>query len=196
MAIALAPQNASTDTVIPVIDLGPALSGGPGALEATAVQLRGALETIGFFIIIHHDVPQDLIARTFAEARRFHEQPLAAKMGLRMNQHNNGYMAMGKYAVWTSDVNTNDKPDLNEAFFIKRERRSDDPLARSGRRFHGRTLRPDQLPRFRDTVLAYTDAVDALGRRLMPVCAVALEMPPDFFDATFAESQFSFRISH
>jgi hypothetical protein len=31
-------------------------------------------------------------------------------------------MAMGKYAVWTSDVNTNDKPDLSEAFFVKRER--------------------------------------------------------------------------
>ena len=196
MAIARVQQSASSDTVIPVIDLGPYLSGGPGALEATALQLRNALETIGFFIIIHHDVPQDLIARTFAEARRFHKQPLAAKMALRMNEHNNGYMAMGKYAVWTSDVNANDKPDLNEAFFMKRERWSDDPLARSGRRFVGPNLWPEQLPGFRDTVLAYTDAVDALGRRLMPVCAVALEMPPDFFDAAFAESQFSFRMSH
>ena len=196
MAIARGQQSASTDTVIPVIDLGPYLSGVPGALEATAAQLRSALETIGFFIIMHHDVPQDLIARTFAAARRFHEQPLAAKMALRMNEHNNGYMAMGKYAVWTSDVNANDKPDLNEAFFMKRERRSDDPLARSRRRFVGPNLWSDLFPGFRDTVLAYTAAVDALGRRLMPVCAVALEMPPDFFDAAFAESQFSFRMSH
>src|SRR5262249_52415986 len=130
MAVALTQQSSSTDPVIPVIDLGPYLSGAPGALEATAAQLRSALETIGF-IIIHHDVSQDLITRTFAEARRFHEQPLAAKMALRMNEHNNGYMAMGKYAVWTSDVNANDKPDLNEAFFMKRERRPGDPLARS-----------------------------------------------------------------
>src|SRR4029434_11264349 len=135
MARAPTQPSSSTHMVIPVVDLGPYLAGAPGALEATALQLRSALETIGFFIIIHHDVPQDLIARTFAEARRFHEQPLAAKMALRMNEHNNGYMAMGKYAVWTSDVNANDKPDLNEAFFMKRERRSDDPLARSGRRF-------------------------------------------------------------
>ena len=197
MAVALAEQQgASIGTVVPVIDLGPYLSGVSGALEATAVQLRDALETIGFFIMINHDVPQDLIARAFAEARRFHEQPLAAKMSLRMNEHNNGYMAMGKYAVWTSDVNANDKPDLNEAFFIKHERRPDDPLARSGRRFVGPNLWPDHLPGFRDTVLAYTEAVDALGRRLMPVCAVALEMPPGSFDAAFAESQFSFRLSH
>src|SRR5712691_2094328 len=190
MARALAPQSASTNTGIPVIDFGPYLSGVPGALEATAAQLRAALETIGFFIIINHDVPQELIARTFAAARRFHEQPLAAKMALRMNEHNNGYMAMGKYAVWTSDVNANDKPDLNAAFFMKRERRPDDPLARSGRRFVGPNLWPDLLTGLRDTVLAYTDAVDALGRRLMPVCAVALEMPPTFSTPRLLKASF------
>jgi isopenicillin N synthase-like dioxygenase len=185
-----------TDATIPIIDLAPYLAGAPGALQATAAQLREALESIGFFILVHHDVPQALIDRTFAAARRFHDQPLAAKMALRMNEHNNGYMAMGKYAVWTSDVNVNDKPDLNEAFFIKRERCPDDPQARSGRRFVGPNLGPETLPGFRETVLAYTDAVDALGRRLMPACAVALELPPDAFDAAFAESQFSFRMSH
>ncbi len=169
MAVALAQQqDLCTDTVIPVIDLGPYLSGMAGALEATAAQLRVALESIGFFIIIHHNVPQELIARAFAAAKRFHDQPLAAKMALRMNEHNNGYMALGKYAVWTSDVQVNDKPDLNEAFFIKRERQPDDPLARSGRRFVGPNLWPAHLPGWCDTVLAYTDAVDALGRRLMP----------------------------
>ena len=40
-----------------------------------------------------------------------------------MNEHNSGHMAIGKYAVWTSEVNVNDKPDINEAFFIKRKRR-------------------------------------------------------------------------
>jgi isopenicillin N synthase-like dioxygenase len=117
-------------------------------------------------------------------------------MAVRMNEHNNGYMSMGRYAVWTSDVNPNDQPDLNEAFFIKRERAADDPLLRSGRRFVGPNRWPEGLPGFREAVLAYTDAVDALGRRLLPACAVALDLPPDSFDAAFAESQFSFRLSH
>jgi len=181
---------------IPVIDLARYFAGAPGALEATAAELRGALEEVGFFIIVNHEVPRDLIDRTFAEARRFHAQPAAAKMALRMNEHNNGYMAMGRYAVWTSEVNANDKPDLNEAFFVKRERAENDPLRRSGRRFAGPNRWPDDLPGFRDDVLAYTDAVDALGRRLLPACAVALELPPDYFDEAFAESQFSFRLSH
>jgi isopenicillin N synthase-like dioxygenase len=182
--------------VLPVIDLGPYRAGAPGALEGVAGELGAALETVGFFLLVDHGVPRELIARTFDEARRFHAQPAAAKLALRMNEHNNGYMAMGRYAVWTSDVNANDKPDLNEAFFTKRERAPDDPLVIAGRRFAGPNRWPEDLPGFRDTVLAYTDAVDELGRRLMPACAVALDLPPDAFDAAFAESQFSFRLSH
>jgi isopenicillin N synthase-like dioxygenase len=182
--------------VLPVIDLGPYLSGAPGALRAVAEELGAALETVGFFIIVNHGVPPELIDRTFEQARRFHAQPAAAKLALRMNEHNNGYMAMGRYAVWTSGVNANDKPDLNEAFFTKRERAPDDPLVLAGRRFAGPNRWPEHLPGFRETVLAYTDAVDALGRRLMPACAVALGLPPDTFDMAFAESQFSFRLSH
>ena len=182
--------------VIPVIDVGPCFAGVPGARERTARQLGEALQTIGFFVLVNHGVPRDLIARTFDEARRFHAQPMAAKMALRMNEHNNGYMAMGRYAVWTSDVNDNDKPDLNEAYFTKRERTPDDPLVRAGRRFAGPNRWPDDLPGFRASVLAYTDAMDALTRRLLPACALALDLPPDAFDAAFAESQFSFRLSH
>ncbi len=184
------------ETVISVIDLGPYLAGAASALAATACELRDALETVGFFIIVNHGVSADLIARTFAEARRFHDQPMDAKMALRMNEHNNGYMALGRYAVWTSDVNTNTRPDLNEAFFVKRERPPDDPLVRAGRRFVGPNRWPDALPDFRETVLAYADAIDELGRRLLPVCAAALDLPPGYFDAAFRESQFSFRLSH
>ena len=179
-----------------MIDLAAYTAGTPGALEAVAGELGAALETIGFVLVVNHGVDRELIAKTFEEARRFHALPAATKLALRMNTHNNGYMAMGRYAVWTSEVNSNDKPDLNEAFFVKRERRPDDPLVRSGRRFAGPNRWPEHLPGFRDTVLTYTSAVDALGRRLLPACAVALELPPETFDAAFAESQFSFRLSH
>jgi isopenicillin N synthase-like dioxygenase len=52
------------------------------------------------------------------------------------------------------------------------------------------------LPGFREAVLAYTDAVDALGRKLLPLCATALDLPGDTFDGAFGESQFSFRLTH
>jgi isopenicillin N synthase-like dioxygenase len=189
-------RHDAVEATIPVMDLGPVLANVPGGLQTAAAELRYALEEIGFFIIINHGVPPALIEQTFAEARRFHAQPLDAKMALRMNEHNNGYMAMNRYAVWTSDVNANDKPDLNEAFFTKRERSADDPLLQSGRRFVGPNRWPADLPGFREHIMAYTDAMDELSRRVLPGCAVALDLSPDYFEAAFTDSQFSFRLSH
>ena len=190
------PSRGASETTIPVIDFGPCFAGVPGALEATAAELRETLQTVGFFVMVNHGVPASLIEQTFAEAGRFHDQPMERKLALRMNEHNNGYMSLGRYAVWTSDVNTNDKPDLNEAFFTKRERAADDPLLKSGRRFVGPNQWPEDLPGFRDNVMAYTDAMDALSARVLRVCAAALELHPHAFDAAFADSQFSFRLTH
>src|SRR5918911_5279800 len=108
--------------VIPVIDIADCISGRSGGRDAAARQLHEALTTIGFFVLTGHGVPQPLIERTFAEARRFHALPIAKKLALKLNEHNNGYMVMGRYAVRTSELNNNDKGDFNEAFFVKRER--------------------------------------------------------------------------
>ena len=183
---------------IPVIDLADYFGGGDAARQAMARQVRGALTEVGFMVITGHDVPQTLIDRTFDQAKRVHSLPMERKLALRLNNHNNGYMAMNRYAVWTSDVNRNDKPDLNEAFFIKRERAPDDPLLLSGRRFVGPNVWPDEaeLPGFRAATLDYVDRLDHLARRIMPAVATALDLPADWFDRAFAESQFSFRLSH
>ena len=69
-----APEQSAGETAIPVIDLGAYLAGAPGALEATAAGLGEDLEGIGFFVIVDRRVPRDLIAQTFAEAKRF-DQP-------------------------------------------------------------------------------------------------------------------------
>lgn len=185
-------------TSVPVIDLTGLRAGASGAVEDTARQVQAALTTVGFFLITGHGVPPALIERTFAEAKRFHDQPMAWKAALKMNQHNNGYMALGRYAVWTSEVNQNDKPDLNEAFFIRRERAADDPLLLSGRRFAGSNVWPREaeLPGFRANLLEYTEAVDALAHRFLPAVAVALDLPPGWFAPFFGASMFSLRLSH
>ncbi len=183
---------------IPLIDVADFLAGRPGALDALAARVGDALTSVGFFLLTGHDVPPGLIARTFAEARRFHDQPMPRKLALKLNEHNNGYMVMGRYAVRTSALNNNDKGDLNEAFFIKRERPPDDPLLRSGRRFVGPNVWPEEseLPGFRANVLEYADAMDHFSRRFLPAVARALDLPADSFDAVFEDSQFTLRLSH
>jgi isopenicillin N synthase-like dioxygenase len=183
---------------IPVIDIADYLRGTRGALAGVAQQLRQALTTVGFFVLTGHDVPLALIDDTFAQAGRFHKLPTTKKLALKLNEHVNGYMAMGRYAVFTSEVNDNDKGDLNEAFFVKRERGPDDPLARSGRRFVGPNQWPDEadLPGFREAVLNYAAVMDGFARRLLPAVAVSLDLAPDWFDQAFADSQFTLRLSH
>src|SRR5215213_10344324 len=142
---------------IPIIDVADCLAGRPGALAAVGRQVHDALTTVGFFVLTGHDVPMALIERTFAEARRFHQLPMDKKLALMLNEHINGYMVMGRYAVRTSDINDNDKGDLNEALFIKRERPANDPLLLSGRRFVGPNQWPAErdIPGFRANMLEY-----------------------------------------
>src|SRR5262245_18776929 len=123
---------------IPVINIADYLIRRAGALDAVAVQVREALTTVGFFVLTGHNVPHGLIARTFAEAERFHALPMNKQLALKLNEHNNGYMAMGRYAVWTSDVNINDKPDLNEAFLSSASAHPTIPCACRGAALSGR----------------------------------------------------------
>ena len=181
---------------IPVIDLAGYLSGCPGALEETALEIRLALEKVGFFVIVNHEVPAELIEATFEQARRFHAQSLDWKMALRMNEHSNGYMAMNRYVIRTSEVNENDKYDLNEAFFVRRERSLDHPGVAAGRRFSGLNIWPANFPGFRDATLTYFDALDELTSRLLRAVAMSLSLAPDYFDRAFIDNQSVFRMSH
>ena len=157
--------------------------------------LAGTLEHVGFFLIVNHGVPEEAIRRIFAEAERFHAQPEAAKHAVLMNEHNNGYMAMARYNVRTSRVSEDVAlPDMNEAFFIKRERGPDDPLA--GRRFAGPNRWPEGLPGLREALLDYCETVDRLAVGLLPALSLSLGLPEDWFSPHFTRSQFTFRLSH
>ena len=184
---------------IPVIDLTAFTAQQPGALQATSREIHDALTQVGFFVITGHGVPQRLIDRVFADAKRLHDLPMSTKLGLKLNEHNNGYMAMARYAVWTSDVNKNDKPDLNEAFFIKRERAPDHPMRLANRRFAGANVWPDEadaagIPR------AICWNMPRRWRRsptqLLPAVGVALDLPPDTFPPHFIDGQSNLRLSH
>ena len=173
--------------MIPLIDLSRSQADVADALADT-------LEHVGFFIVVNHGVPQALIRRVFAEAERFHAQPQAAKHVVLMNEHNNGYMAMARYNVRTSRVSEAALPDMNEAFFVKRERGPDDPL--TGRRFAGPNRWPTNLPGFRETVIEYCETVDRLALNLLPALSLSLGLPADWFAPYFTRSQFTFRLSH
>jgi isopenicillin N synthase-like dioxygenase len=182
--------------VIPVLDVAPYLAGAPGALELLGAELRYAFENVGFYYLRGHGVSPSMIGAMFAEAARFHAQPLEHKLALRINEHTIGYMPIGGSLARTSTVNRNTKPSANEAFFLRRERTPDDPDVIANKRLRGLNQWPAGLPGFRETVLGYMNTMEALGRRLVAVYAVALELPPDYFDPMFEKPNMIQRLSH
>jgi len=181
---------------IPVIDLAPYLAGAPGALDRTAEELRVALTEIGFYFIAGHGVSPELTRETFRQAARFHAQPLDKKLAIRLDKHNVGYLPLKGDTLRTSTVATVTKANLNEALFVARDLPLDHPDVVSGRRFRSANQWPLGLPGFRDTVTAYCDAMERLVRKLVPLCARALGLPAEYFDAPFAEPQYKLRMTH
>jgi isopenicillin N synthase-like dioxygenase len=132
----------------------------------------------------------------FCAAERFHALPLEAKQRLPINQHNIGYLAMRGSTTRHSKLNADNRPNLNEAFFVKRDLPAGHPDVVAGKRFRGANLWPSGLPGFRETVVAYCDAMERLALSLLPLYAEALELPPGFFDEPFRDPQLTLRMSH
>jgi len=181
---------------LPVLDLGPLRGGAPGALEALAAELRAAFTEYGFYFVRDHGVPEALLAETFAAAERVHDMPLDAKLALKINEHNIGYMPMRGATTRMNSLGEVARPNANEAVFFKRELPPDHPDVVRGARFRGLNQWPADLPGFRDTTLACCAAFEALGLSLLPIYARALDLPADFFAAHFKEPMYTLRMSH
>jgi isopenicillin N synthase-like dioxygenase len=188
----------ATDCPIPILDAAAFLNGEPGALESLSLELRDALENVGFYYLRGHDVPQSLIDQVFAECARFHAQPLDAKMALRANAHNVGYMPVNGYVSKSSRVEKAKRPNLVEAFFVKRDLPLDHPdvIANIRYRCANQWPDPDALAGFRDTIVSYCNVMERLCKRMLTVYAVALDLDPTYFDEAFKEPQYALRMSH
>ena len=184
--------------VIPTLDVSDYLAGKPGALEKLAGELQFALENIGFYFLTGHDIPIELIEQTFDAAKRFHAQPLDDKLALRANEHNVGYMPVNGSVSRASQVEKARKPNLVEAFFLKRDMPADHPDVLSNKRYRCMNQWPEasNVPGFRETAVAYMDAVEGLCKKMLPVYALALDLPRDFFDKPFDDPQYTLRLSH
>jgi len=190
------PRSLSEAESFPVLDLAAYLAGDNTQLPILAGQLLDAAENLGFYAIVNHGIPQSLINRTFDEAKRFHALTIECKQSLKVNEHNIGYMAMGASISRASRVHKATKPNMNEAFFVKRDLARDHPHVLANKRFRGLNQWPDNLPEFRANIIEYCDEVEKLALKLLPIYALALALPVDFFTEAFREPQFALRMSH
>jgi isopenicillin N synthase-like dioxygenase len=174
---------------IPVIDLAPARSSDLADRKAIAWEIHKACRDTGFFYVENHGVPEELLSGQLAQARRFFALPLEEKMKLDMSRNRgpSGYEAM---KLQTLDLGS--PPDLKEGFQFHRE--ADSQSTDQG--YRGANLWPDNLPGFREQMDAYHAAVMQLGKRLMGLIALSLDLPEDHFAPGLEDLMCSVRLLH
>lgn len=184
------------DGRIPVLDIGLFLAGDPAAAAPLVRAVARTCEDTGFLVVANHGVPQRLIDDTFAVAARFFARPEADKLALKIGQYNIGYLPFGGQVVRHSPVNKNTKPNFSESFYITRDRASDHPDIVTNKPLVGLNRWPPDMPEFRSATMAYYAAMEAMTIRLVPVVAMALGLPPDYFAAAFAQPNCTIRLIH
>jgi isopenicillin N synthase-like dioxygenase len=160
---------------IPSIDLGGL--GTPDGDRRLAMEIGAAARGVGFFTIVNHGVPAELVAAMMAAGRGFFAQPPAEKasLSIKRSPHNRGYVGLSEEAL-----DPTKGADVKEAFNIGLEMPADHPDVLAGKPFRGVNLWPSDGA-FRQTALAYFDAVWALGVALHRPIALDLGLAPDWF---------------
>lgn len=172
---------------IPVIDVGEWFrTGDPTIRDHIAGQLGRACETVGFWQLVGHGVPDELIDETFAGVREFHALPDEVKLRIRMDQPDwpvggVGYLPLGNRKLPRRTV-----ANENEAFIMKR----DAAISLDDNQW------PDAPPNFRDLVSKFSEHIERLALGLLPLYATALGVEPDWFAPAFTDPFWRLRLTH
>jgi isopenicillin N synthase-like dioxygenase len=178
---------------VPVIDLAPALDGDLPARKAVAWEIHKACRDIGFFYVANHGVPASLVDAQLEWTRRFFALPIEQKLALHMN---NVSSFSGYEPLAGQTLDTDSPPDLKEGYYYGEELPDSHPYVQEGIRGYGRNQWPGGLPGFREQVLAYHDAVLALGHRLMGLIALSLDLPEDHLAPLYRYPSGNVRLVH
>ena len=183
-----APEDPTASAAqIPIIDLGPYFRREPRALGRLADELRDACTRVGFFYIKNHGVTDEIIQYAFEQNRRFHAESIENKRKLKLDQFNIGFLEINTSKQAHSTVHKATKPNQNESFFVSHDRPADHPDRINQIAYRGGNYWPENLPNFREGVMAYFGALNDLGQQMLAPIAVALDMPPDGLDALFSD---------
>jgi isopenicillin N synthase-like dioxygenase len=181
-------------TKIPTIDISALFGDDDAARRAVAEDIGAACEEVGFFYIRNHGIAQSLIDKAYACSEAFHHSPgeLREKVHVQRSRGNRGWLPS---ALAFNDPDPElyrlvpaaeaedyiSKPRLHSAFDLSLDIPADDPDYLAGNIMLVPNQWPDWLPGFREDVMAYYDAVMAVGNQLFRAFAIALDLPESFF---------------
>ena len=192
MASTLEATHVST-SALPIIDIAGLSSTSLAERKAVAERLRAACLDNGFFYIVNHGVPDDLIVALLDVSQRFFDSPAAVKSAVdkRLSFCQRGFEPMR-----AQTLEAGAPPDLKESFYIGPDLSLDDPRVVARRFNHGPNQWPDGLLDFRPVTQTYFDTMLGLSARLMRGLALALRLDEDHFADYCTHPHATLRLLH
>tara|TARA_Y100001934_G_scaffold279565_1_gene383751 strand:- start:2345 stop:3304 length:960 start_codon:yes stop_codon:yes gene_type:complete len=167
--------------VIPLIDLEPWFAGSEADRDAVVDAVRGACETMGFFMISGHRVDPVVIDRMYDASRAFFDLPAAQRMAVPPVGDEPGGLMHFSYGMeyLAATLGEETPPDCKEAIDY-------------GPLYHGSPW-PAEPAGLKEAWFAYYDALDDLCATLRRILARAAQLPADYFEPFFENDLSSLR---
>jgi len=172
-------ETAHLVDAVPVLDIG-SLTANSTPTADVVQNIARALKEWGFFQVVNHGIPADLIDQSWLQIRNFFSRSQADKDALLRSREN-------PWGYYNNELTKNQR-DKKEVFDYTTD--GVDPIYKSENRW------PDDAA-FRDTMRAYLGACSDLSFRLMRAFCVGLDLPPGYMHEKFGGNHTGFiRLNH
>ena len=166
---------------IPVVDLEPFLSGSAEQRLEIARSIGGACRHIGFFAIVNHRIPDQIVSRVFELAAAFFALPAdeKAEIAIERSTCHRGWFSVGGENL--DPAKQTYAGDFKEGIKIGQDLPANHILVRAGTPLHGPNQWPSRPADFVPAYREYYGLMTGLARSLMGAFALALSLPEDHF---------------
>ncbi|XP_026397294.1 1-aminocyclopropane-1-carboxylate oxidase homolog 1-like [Papaver somniferum] len=154
-------SESSKEFSIPVIDLGDIKKGDDRKRKMIIDQVIRSCENYGFFQVVNHGVPKNIMDEMLEKVRMFHEQPAEARAALYARNHN-------KKSSYLSNFDLFQAPSTNwrDTYYCRMA-----PVP----------PKPEEIPIFmRDTIMEYSVQMEKLGLELLEIISEGLALKRNY----------------
>ncbi|MFM0051513.1 isopenicillin N synthase family dioxygenase [Caballeronia grimmiae] len=175
---------------IPVIDLEGSFSEDIERRKKVAWEVHKASRDTGFFYISNHRISEEVMAGQLALARDFFALPLEEKLKINFNDNASmrGYEPMSSQALDDGSL-----PDLKEGFMAGVDGLQ--AYVTKGE-YNSKNQYPESMPAMGLATDKYLHAMLALGRHLLSILALSLDLPEDYFAQGVQRPMITTRLLH
>jgi isopenicillin N synthase-like dioxygenase len=183
-------QPPSAAAHIPVVDLTGSFTD-PELRRTAADAIHRACREIGFFYVSGHGVDTQLISGQLEATQRFFKQDERAKRAV---SRTNSPCWRGYEGPGAQTLDPGSAPDLKESYSIAVDLPEDHPWVIAGLPGQGANQWPEAIPGFVEQMLAYQAAMIRLGRHLMGLLAMSVDLPYGYFRSGLGQPQCGIRL--